>query len=264
MSDRARMTDERLGAALGAVDVAWPATPELASNVTATIRDVDGAPRSMRPRLSLPSRRRTVLMLVAALLVLAVAAVATKLVIDLGAVTIQATTGTPPASLPVFAPETFGEPVADAAAASSRAGFDVVVPAELGTPDHVWVWETPPYRGASPADQVILAWDPSPTLPRIEGLPYGAVLMELTGKTDLVTKTLYAASTTVQPIMFRGARAYWVQGPHTIAVEGPMGNGAAERTVTGNVFLWTQDGRAMRLETALGLDPTMDVALSMS
>jgi hypothetical protein len=259
----ARMSDEQVGAALGAIDVGWPATPALASNVTSAIGDVERAPRSIRPRLSLPSRRRTVLILVAALLVLAVAAVATKLVIDLGAVTIRTTTGTPPASLPVFTPGTFGEPVADTAAASARAGFDVPVPARLGTPDHVWVWETRAYHGAPVADQVILAWDPSSAVPRIDGLPFGAVLMELQGDADLLTKTLYSEATTVQPIMFRGGRAYWVQGPHTIAVQGPMGNGAAERNVTGNVFIWTQDGRAMRLETALGLDETMDIALSM-
>src|SRR5262249_25502515 len=123
MSDRDRITDERLGAALRALEVDWPATPELTSSVTATIRDVGRAPGAMRPRLSFPSRRRTVLILVGALLVLTAAAAATKLVIDLGAVTIRTTTGTPPASLPVFSPDAFGAPVADTAAASSRAGF---------------------------------------------------------------------------------------------------------------------------------------------
>src|SRR5206468_4730517 len=67
--------DDELGSALARA-IEWPETPELAANVSAAIRQTERAAAPSYPRLSLPSRRRTVLILVAAFLALAAAAVA--------------------------------------------------------------------------------------------------------------------------------------------------------------------------------------------
>ncbi|HET9671826.1 MAG TPA: hypothetical protein VFQ40_03140, partial [Actinomycetota bacterium] len=86
MSDRLRqLSDDRLGAALASLDVGWPATPDLAPAVRAR---VTAAPAEV---VRLPRRRRTKVLLIAAAVTLlrAGAAVAAKLVIDLGAVVVR-------------------------------------------------------------------------------------------------------------------------------------------------------------------------------
>ena len=82
-----RMTDEQLGAALGRLgdELAWPGTPDVAGAVVDAIREERSAPSLVAPRLSLPSRRRTLLVIAAALLALAGVALAARFVIELGA-----------------------------------------------------------------------------------------------------------------------------------------------------------------------------------
>jgi hypothetical protein len=263
MSARRWKSDEELGDALSGLAVDWPATPPLTPAVAAAIRDAKHAPRSLRPRLSLPSRRRTVLIIVAALLVLAAAAVATKLVIDLGAETIRTTPGAPAPTLPVIVAPTFGERVSGVREASDLAGFEAVVPDRLGPPDGVWVWETSPYEGVAPAEQIVLTWHPAPGLPQVDELRWGAVLMQLTGRTELIAKTLYSDTSTVTAVPFEGAEAYWVRGEHTVTLLNGAGNGTVDVRVTGNVLVWEHGGRTMRLETALDLDGALGVARSI-
>ena len=74
MTDRLRALDEdALGRALAtaARDLDWPSSPDLAARVSATLLDQQRHPSLARPRLSLPRRRRTVLLLVAGLVLLA-------------------------------------------------------------------------------------------------------------------------------------------------------------------------------------------------
>lgn len=104
------LDDEALGAAIRATgdDLAWPSTPDVE-------RAAREAASSARPRSSListwparpvwpamPRRTRLVVLFVAALLLLGGAALAAKLVIDLGAVTVITLPGRPTA-LPTHA-----------------------------------------------------------------------------------------------------------------------------------------------------------------
>ena len=75
-----RMTDEQLGAALGRLgdELAWPGTPDVAGAVIDAIREERSAPSLVAPRLSMPSRRRTLLVIAAALLALAGVALAAR------------------------------------------------------------------------------------------------------------------------------------------------------------------------------------------
>jgi hypothetical protein len=68
VTDRLRaLSDEELGVAIRASEPAWPSTPPLAQIVAERIRETERLPQ-LRPRPSLPSRRRTILILVAAVL----------------------------------------------------------------------------------------------------------------------------------------------------------------------------------------------------
>ena len=101
MSDLHTMTDEELGRSLTALagDLAWPNTPDVSAAVVSTIREEHAAPSLVAPRLSLPSRRRTLILVVAAVLALAGIALAARLVFHLGAIGIEIVDG-PATSLP--------------------------------------------------------------------------------------------------------------------------------------------------------------------
>jgi hypothetical protein len=257
-----RMSDEELSTALRDITLAWPATPPLEARVAQRIGDLDRPSREQRPRLSLPSRRRTVLIVVAVVLALASAAVATKLVIDIGAETIQTASGTP-GPLPVASARAFGDPVGDTAEAESDAGYAVGVPGSLGSPDHVWVGEALSNFGGPPSVRVTLAWDPRPSLPAPDELPWGGVLMEFNGDAEQILKKVFPQTSSVQRVAFEGRDAYWIVGEHTVTIADPQGTGTADLRVTGNVLIWQAEGRTFRLETSLGLGQARSIASSV-
>src|ERR687897_911544 len=80
------MSDEELGAALSTLELAWPATPDLAPTVMASTR-ATSRPRVVR--LPLSRSKRIMLVAAATLLLLAGAALAARFVIDLGAVVLE-------------------------------------------------------------------------------------------------------------------------------------------------------------------------------
>jgi hypothetical protein len=258
------LSDEELGRAIGAIEPAWPATPPLASIVAERIRETERLPQ-LRPRLSLPSRRRTVLILVAAVVLLAAAAVAARLVVRIGAETVTVVPGPPP-TLPadVLSRDVLGRPASSLAQAGSLAGFDVVLPTRLGDPAGVWTGPTPPDTlGTAPVTRVVLAWAPTPALPAVRGLPWGAVLMEFPGDATLAGKSVYeGAPGGIQGVTVEGREGLWVTGEHTITLADPDGRAPVELRVTGNVLLWQRGDLTLRLETALGLPAALQIAAS--
>lgn len=257
MNELRSLDDDRLGQALAAVGamVAWPAGPDVAGSVVETIRAAERRPSLVRPRLSLPSRRRTLALVAAAVLLVAGAALATKLVIDIGVVTIEVVPGRPTA-LPsaVASGPSFGRPTT-LAEAEATAGFRARVPAALGPPDRVWVQEL------ADGTRIVLAWRPSASLPRIADLPWGGLLYEFRGNAAVATKVLYAQGNEIRPITVDGRRGYWLTGPHELDLVGP--DGSVERIrVTGNVLVWQTAPITLRLETALGREQAVRVAES--
>ena len=90
MSERIRsMSDDELGVALATLDVEWAATPELAPGGHGACLLGTRIPRVVRLPLSRP--KRIVLIAAATVLLLAGAAVAAKIIIDLGAVVVEVT-----------------------------------------------------------------------------------------------------------------------------------------------------------------------------
>jgi hypothetical protein len=264
MNDRLRaMSDERLGEALGAAasSLAWPPTPDLAT-VVETIRDQERSQPLARPRLALPSRRRTVLLIAAAVLVLAAAAVAAKLVIDLGAITIRVIPGRPTSlsTAPAHAGD-FGEPVTIERAAGI-AGFDPIVPEELGPPDRVWVDRGAFTPEGEAASRMVLAWRTGPDLPQMPGTPWGAVLMQFEGEVDLAFKLVFEETGTLEEAFVEGRRAIWITGEHELDLLTDAGIRSVR--VNGHVLLWSDNGFALRLETQLPVADAVRIAESSS
>lgn len=248
------LSDDELGRALASV-VDWPETPDLGSSVTAAIRATERAATPIRPRLSLPSRRRTIAILVAAFLVIAAAAVATKLVIDFGAVVIKVAPSGEPLPSPVLRGPSLGTVTTLEGAA--EAAFPPVVPSRIGPPDEVWV----DIGGQS--DRVIIGWRPTSELPAIDELPWGAMLTEFKGDTLLAVKSIPidAGQASLRSVRVNGEQAYWVTGEHTLELLTDDGHYERYR-VTGHVLLWQDGDLTLRLETSLGLKDALAIAES--
>ncbi|HZT10750.1 MAG TPA: hypothetical protein VFB09_06935 [Actinomycetota bacterium] len=244
-----RLTDEELGEALRALEpmLLQPAPPD----VTVEVGDAIDAGR--RPRRPLSPRLRIAILIAAALLMIATAAVAAKLVIDLGGIRIERepTLTTTPTGSPI-AGVALGRSVT-LAEATEAAGFTPVVPRELGPPDRVWLTS-----GARAFDQpdtvlVAMAWLPRPGLPRIPGTPFGASLIEVSGDADVLVKHVAAPFD-----QLREAHAYWIHTPHE--VELLTRDGTRVFPVTGNVLVWQRGALALRLEMDLAQRAALHLA----
>jgi hypothetical protein len=249
------MSDDELGSALSALDLAWPPTPDLAPAVAASTRS---ASRPRVVRLPLSRARRIALVTAATLLVLAGAALAARFVIDLGAVVVEVTP--PPGIRPTPTPSTdpFGEPLTQEEAAALL-GDPVALPALLGPPDHIWADEL--ITDAGEVVRITVAWDPGTDLPVIEGATHGAVLMRFEGDTDQAFKEVYEDTGVVEPVRVDGIDGVWTTGPHVLRLL--TSDGLVLVRIDGNVLLW-RDGRyTMRLETALPKADALRIAASM-
>ena len=259
MTERLRgLDDEALGRAIASVarEVGWPPSPDLAARVTRTLRDQEQHASLARPRLSLPRRRRTILLVVAGLLLLAVAAIGAKVVIDMGALTIDTIPGRPTA-LPsaVASGPTVGHP-ATLADAEAEAGFPAQVPEALGPPDAVSVDQT------SDGGRIVLAWAPSDAIPAIDRLPWGAVLYEFRGQVEQASKGVFQDGNTFLDVEVGDGTGFWITGPHELDLV--TGDGTYARfLVTGNVLVWESDGVVMRLETSLDRTDAIRIAESL-
>ena len=254
-----RLDDETLGRALATAgqDLDWPAAPELAARVSATLLEQQHHPSLARPRLSLPRRRRRVLLIVAGLLLLAAAAVAAKVVIHLGAFTIDTIPGRPTALPTVEAGgPTFGH-LTTLDDAEREAGFPAQVPSTLGDPDAVWVEAT------DEGSRIVMAWIASGARPPIDGLPWGVVLYRFRGQMEQAAKSLFLDGNTFGNATVDGRNAIWITGPHELDLV--TGDGTYARyLVTGNVLVWESDGVVLRLETSLDLPAAVRIAESIS
>ena len=265
MNERLRaMDDEQLGTALARVELAWPSTPDVATLVGATIREHRDSPSLVAPRLSMPSRRRTMLLIAAALVALAGAAFAARLVIQLGAVAVEVLPGRPTA-LPtnVAAGRDLGREIS-LAEAERIAGFPAAVPTALGPPDEAWLDEAvvgP--EGSDVAVRIVTHWFPSghADLPIIGGTKSGAVLMQFDGEREVASKQLYAETNRFGAAIVDGRQAFWTTGEHELLLV--SGDETRRLLVTGNVLVWQHAGFTFRLETALPRGAAVAVAETM-
>ncbi len=244
------LDDERLGRAIAGLDLAWPRESEdLAARVEADLRT-----RTWRPNLS--SRAKIVLVVAATVALLATAAVAAKLVIDLGAVTIEPIPSDRPLPTTSAIPD-IGRAVS-VEQAEAMTGTKALVPTALGDPDRVWV-DTPQDEpeGASPT-RIVMAWVARPGLPAIPGSRYGAVLIRWDAHVAAGVKLVGGSFRYVEVPGW--PEAFWVRGPHELVLfddEGPV-----RLLVRGHILLWGDETTTFRLETRLSEDAAIEVAAS--
>jgi hypothetical protein len=254
MSERLRsMGDEQLGMALSTLDIEWPPTPELAPPVMALATSASH-PRVVR--LPLSRSRRIMLIAAATVLLLAGAAVAAKIAIDLGAVVVEVTPSVPGGNpTPSIGPT--GEPVT-LEGAGALLGRKVPVPGRLGRPDQIWADEV--LTDAGEVDRVTMAWRARPDLPEILGTRFGAVLMVFEGDVDQASKTLHEDTGGLQFETIDGVDYYWTTGTHLLELL--TGEGVVYVRVEGNVLLWRDGPHTMRLETSLSKADALRIASS--
>lgn len=247
------MSDDDLGAAVSTLDIEWPTTPVLTHAVMARAA-TDRHPAVVR--LPLSRSKRIMLLAAAIVLLLAGAAVAAKILIDLGAVVVEFTPSQP-GILPTPSIAPTGEPVTLEEAAVLL-GKDVALPARLGPPDRVWADEV--FTDAGDVARVTMAWQARQDLPEISDTGYGAVLMVFEGDANLASKVLYEDTGVLQFENVDGVDYYWTTGTHLLELL--TSEGVAYARVDGNVLLWRDGPHTMRLETALPKAETLRIALS--
>jgi hypothetical protein len=264
VTDRLRaLSDDDLGAALTSLGqrIAWPVAGDLPVAVSRAIGRGEGHVISW-PGSPTRSRRRTVAILVAAVLALAAAAVAAKLVVDLGAVVIR----TVP-SLPTTTPTatvgagSFGQPIS-LGEAGSIAGFHPLLPSTLGPPDAIWAERTATSFDSQRTTVIVLAWRPSDDQPGIPGSSWGAVLMEFRGEASIASKLLFEGHARLGTAFVDGHDAYVVTGEHELDL---LIDGKIRRfTSTARAILWNDGTLTLRLETALPRGPALALARRIS
>jgi hypothetical protein len=248
------MSDEELGSVLSVLDLAWPTTPDLAPSVMAATRD--RAPRVVR--LPLSRSKRIMLIAAAIVLLLAGAAVAAKIIFDLGAVVVEVTPSLPgPLPTPSIAPT--GEPIT-LREAGALLGRDLGFPARLGRPDRLWADEV--RTEAGDVARVTMTWRAGPDLPEISDTGFGAVLMVFEGDANVASKSLYEDTGVLEFETIEGVEYYWTTGAH--ALELLTSEGVVHIRVEGNVLLWRDGPYTMRLESELPKADALGLAASLT
>ena len=253
MSGRLRsMGDDDLGAALSSLDIEWPSTPAL--HVAVMARATSERPPVVRLPLSRP--KRIMLIAAATVLLLAGAAVAAKVVIDLGGVVVEVTPDRP-GILPTPSIAPAGEPIT-LREAGVLLGREVRVPERLGPADRVWADEV--FTEAGDVARVTLAWQARPDLPEISDTGYGAVLMVFEGDANIASKDVYEDTGVLQIETIDGVDYYWTRGTHLLELL--TGDGVVYVRVEGNVLLWREGPHTIRLETSLPRAEVIRIAAS--
>jgi hypothetical protein len=282
------MSESRFGAIMDleeafvdlAVNVAWPATPDLAGAVTTRLTAA-GATTTRPHRWSPPSmfgrgRRLRWAVAVAALVTLLVAgaALGTRLGLDLLSIELgpAPTFRSPaPSPTPSGARASSGSEELGAGLGLGRrvgldeavetAAFPVLLPARLGNPAAVFAGG-PTLRG-----QVALLYaaaDDLPESPLLEGA--GLLVTENRGtlSNELAQKVI-ASGGALERVDVGGERGYWIAGaPHFfwyLADDGTWIEDSRRRV--GNTLAWQRGDLLLRIEGAIDLETALEIAASM-
>jgi hypothetical protein len=205
------------------------------------------------PGLALWSRRRA--LLVAAIAVLAVLALAAAARFTIGAVQIriQPTPSATSSTSPPFDLSVLG-PARSPSEAATSLPFRTALPAGP-RPDAAYIVEGPTGQRS-----VAFAWLPSTNYPRIQGTPWGLIVLEIPGDDELVLKTVNAFEDMITTVV-DGRPAAWIPAPHELQLQTRVGSQTF--SVAGNVLIWERGGVTYRIETALGFDAATALAGSI-
>ena len=144
------------------------------------------------------------------------------------------------------------------AQARGQLSFPLLVPALLGDPDALYVFN---------ANQVSLVYAPRPDLPQApQSISVGLLLTEFRATLE---ETLFQKgvppSGRLEEVRVGASRGFWISGaPHSFFYRDPSGNVQQDRSrLAGNTLLWEQNGLTLRLESALERDESIRIAESL-
>jgi hypothetical protein len=239
---------DRLEHSLAALEVEWPATPDLATAVEARL--APAAPRRARtrrrPRLQLAWVAAALAVLVAG--GLAASPSARSALLDLLGLRGARVERREPPPRPTATPGRLGEglrlgePVT-LAEAHARAGFALTVPDSLGAPDTVW-FDTAPNR-------VSFVYDRRPGIPRSPHTNAAVLVTQFEADATPVLEKALGAGARIARLRVPHARVYRIAGtPHGFAWMSPDGTvGFEERRLAGaTVLIERDDGILLRFE----------------
>jgi hypothetical protein len=248
-----------------APQVAFPPTPDLAGTIRARIaaEQAQSGPARSWSALLRPRRLAVaflVLLLVAAAALALSPGLRTSVANRLGVhgIEIIFVEETPtPAATPVGTTLLFGEKVT-LAEAQTRAGYPIQIPAELGSPDEVYL------RQLSAGPMVTMLYRSRPGLPEASETGVGALLMQFpaSGEVEQIVKRITMGSGSMIPASVDGVTGYWVTGSTELVIAQDPSADFPESISrpSANVLIWEQDGMVYRLE----LDTQMSDAISIA
>lgn len=238
-------------------DVEWPDTPDLTADVVERIAE-ERRPRSWLPRVVLVG---AALSLVIAAVLIFSPGTRTAIADFLGIGGVRVSFGDRPEA--VGTGLGLGVEVADISVAEEQAGFEVLVPGELGEPDEVRIDETTP---AGPLVALVYGERPGLTPPpgRRAAVVFTQFRAPLAGDEFYFGK-LVGGGTQVTKVRVGEVEGYWLQGePHAFYYRA-SGRVVEERVrLVGNVLLWERAGFTLRLEVGdLSVARALEIAASV-
>lgn len=279
----AAMDDAALAGALGdlAAVVAYPSVAAGAGDIASIVRQRLEAGPPVRKSSGITGwigrrpLRRSVLVAIAAVLILAAIAGAVGLGLPgirivFGGPTPPAPTATPSLA-PTKAPASTG-PAASSPVGSTMGlgtavslddaarigGLDLLLPPDPAT--------GPPDAAYTLADRVALVWSERPGLPADPDYGVGLLLSEFRGHVDdgYYQKTL-DSSAQVTPVTVNGHAGYWISGaPHFFYYVDPSGKAVDDsHRIVGDTLIWADGDVTYRLESQLPMEAAIRLAESL-
>jgi hypothetical protein len=257
---------DRLERELRALQIDWPATPDIAAAVEARLEPQRRAPRLALPRIGRPLAWAVAVLVAIVAGGLAVSPDARSALLDLLGLKGATVERREPPPHPPERPGTLGSGLqlghaVTLAQARSRAGFDLTVPASLGTPDAVWLDQLP---GEPPRISFVYG--------RRAGIapsPHTNVAVLVTQfratSTPFIQKSV-GGGARLEELTLPGARGYLITGrPHGFAWQGPDGQVRFEdRRLAGQTLLVERGGVLLRAEGELGRDRAVALARELA
>jgi len=133
--------------------------------------------------------------------------------------------------------------------ARERAGFELVVPKELGEPDEVYFQESPP--GGMVSFVYGTKEDPR------------ALFTQFAARVDEAIFKKVAPDTKIEPVTVDGQPGFWLEGAHFFSYLDRDGDMQSEQVrLAGNVLLWERGTRTLRLEADISKEEALRIAES--
>ncbi len=245
-------TDQRLQATLSslATEIDWPQGPDLTSRV---VGQIGPRPSMARRWLALGTA-----VLVAVLFLFSPAGQeAVAWLVRVTGIRVELTESQVPPNPPATLVGGIDTSLAEA---QNAVGFDLRRPRLLGTPDSVQLLR---WGGGQ---QVARIWSESDELAEVFETGIGLLLVQFEAQVEQELLVKQASeSTRIQPVRVNGDLGYFLsEAPHTVFFESPEGLITDDQLrLTGNVLVWMSDGVTYRIESALGLNESLEIAESL-